>query len=299
MTLPTGRAGGGLERVIFLHVPKAAGTTLNRVIENQYPPESVLAIDPARQEAALEEFKCLPPSEREKIRLLRGHIGYGLHIYLPSPVTYITILRDPVDRVLSHYYYLRTHLERGSTFADRPWLQDAGRMSLTDYVRFGRSADLRNGQTKLLAGRMDGWGVDSTPPLDEEGLLQAARRNLHEGLGVVGLAERFDETLVLLKRRLGWKTPIYVSRNRTEGRPPKTQLPRETLEILEEQNALDLELYRDANVVFLDAIRDEGPRFSREVARLRFVNRRTAEARRLVTSARYRAKLVMSKTRAG
>ncbi len=70
---------------------------------------------------------------------------------------YITILRDPVDRVLSHYYYLRGRMDAGSTFSDRSWLQEAARMSLPDCVRYGRSADLRNGLDQAPRREKQGW----------------------------------------------------------------------------------------------------------------------------------------------
>jgi hypothetical protein len=34
---------------------------------------------------------------------------FGLHEILPQAATYITILRDPVDRVMSAFYFVRTY----------------------------------------------------------------------------------------------------------------------------------------------------------------------------------------------
>ncbi len=288
-----------VERVIFLHIPKTAGSTLRGVFIDQYPTGSVLAIGPGRHDTAMEDFKSLPLPEREKIRLLRGHFGFGLHEYLPPPVTYITILREPVARVVSHYYYVRSQLERGNAFTDRPWLREAARMSLSDYVQHGRSADVRNGQTKLMAGQMQGWGVDDEHSPGDEQLLQAAQYNLREGMAVVGLIERFDETLVLFKRRLGWRTPFYVSRNVAPNRPEREHAPPEILEAVRRENALDVQLYGDAVKLFSEAIADQGPGFGREVGRLRFLNSRRNEIRRLRRSARYRASVVLRRPHAG
>ncbi len=86
-SVPTSRSGGTRwqrERVIFLYMPKAAGSTLNQVIARHYP-EGSCCIDPGRQQAALEEFTSLPWSDREKIRLLRGHIGFDSTITSRHP----------------------------------------------------------------------------------------------------------------------------------------------------------------------------------------------------------------------
>lgn len=282
-----------VNRVIFLHIPKAAGSTLNGVIERQYPRDSIYVIDAERQDAAIEEFKALPEARRAKIRLLRGHVGFGLHDYLPEPVSSFTVLRDPVDRVMSHYYYLRDQMDRGRDYTDRPWLREAGRMTLGEYVRHGPSADVRNGQTRLLAGAMNGWDVAAATPSDPTDMLDRAKANLGDQLCLAGLTERFDETLLLLQRRLGWSKPFYVTRNVTQGRPPKAALSPDELEGIQDANRLDIELYEYATARFEQAVRAEGPSFPRAVHRFRFLNRRWDEARRLRNSARYRSGMVV------
>jgi len=48
------------EALIFLHIPKTAGTTLNRIIEWQYSPFAIFTIDPYRIRATTERRKRLP-----------------------------------------------------------------------------------------------------------------------------------------------------------------------------------------------------------------------------------------------
>jgi hypothetical protein len=45
--------------LIFLHIPKTAGTTLNRIIEWQYSPLSIFTVDPHGIRATPERFKTL------------------------------------------------------------------------------------------------------------------------------------------------------------------------------------------------------------------------------------------------
>jgi len=275
--------------VIFLHVPKTAGTTLGHIIERQYPKGTVHEIEPETQQAGIAAFKALPAEARARVRLLRGHIGYGLHSYLQPPVTYITMLRHPVERVLSHYYYVRGDVERGTARPqDHVTFADVARMSLVDYVRHAHSADIRNGQTKLIAGGMTGW--DAARDDIDETVLTAALRTLEHDVHVIGLTERFDESVLLLRHALGWSMPFYVRANVTAKRPKRSELPAETIRAIEDANSLDMTLYEHAQRLFNDAVAARGAAFQRELHQFRFMNEHYAKLRRLRDAARYRIK---------
>src|SRR4029077_12394403 len=94
------------QALIFLHIPKTAGTTLNRIIEWQYSPLSIFTIDPYGIRATSERLKTFSEQRRRRLRMVRGHIFYGIHEFLPQGATYITMLRDPVARTLSTYYFI-------------------------------------------------------------------------------------------------------------------------------------------------------------------------------------------------
>src|SRR5262245_10933147 len=96
-------------RVIFLHIPKAAGSTLLRILDGYYSKERIFDIIGSRLKETTAEFTGLPAARRAEIMLLRGHMPFGLHEYLPKPSTYITMFRNPTARVVSGYYFARTH----------------------------------------------------------------------------------------------------------------------------------------------------------------------------------------------
>src|SRR4051795_5479521 len=83
----------GEEAVIFLHLPKTAGTTLNRLIEWEYPVFETYSIDPVFFTWSAAHLRKLSPDRLKKIRMFKGHMLYGLHDDLPQPATYITVLR--------------------------------------------------------------------------------------------------------------------------------------------------------------------------------------------------------------
>lgn len=245
------------QSVLFLHIPKAAGTTLHRIIDRQYDPERIHTLDGQDTHGAIEAFKKLPPAVREQIACLKGHMPFGLHAYLPQPCTYITLLRDPVERIASHYYYV---LRRPNHYLHD---QVASRgLSLRDYALSALSDELINGQTRLVAG-IDG---------DDDTMLAAARRNLETWFAVVGVVERFDESLLLMKRRLGWRQPYYERANVTEGRPTTHHIPSDAVQAIREVNRLDMQLYDHAVRLLDEAIRAEGRGFRRDMRQFWLLN---------------------------
>ena len=137
------------ERMIFLHLPKAAGTTLHMILDRQYGPDEAFTIDGQRVRESIEVFKQLPESERARIRALKGHMAFGPHHHLPRPAIYVTLLRDPVRRLISHYHNVRRHPAH--------YLHDqvmAGQMSLQAYARHEDSRWQSPPQTTLGAASL-------------------------------------------------------------------------------------------------------------------------------------------------
>jgi len=96
------------QNLIFLHIPKNGGTTLNTIINRKYKKDAIFNIVEVNHERPnIPEFKNLPQNEREKIKVLKGHLQFGLHTYLPGPSKYVTLLRKPEDRIYSYYQYVK------------------------------------------------------------------------------------------------------------------------------------------------------------------------------------------------
>ncbi len=185
--------------LIFFHIGKTGGSTLDMLMKRNFSQDSIIHANIGKNPQFLDEFKCLPKKRRAEIKYIGGHIPLGLHEYLPQPSSYITLLRDPVDRVISEYYYV---LRR----PDHPFYSKvtSRKMSLKDYVRCEVSPGVVSGQTRAISGVQ---GVDSmtgSGPISRD-ILDIAKKNLIEYFMLVGLTERFDESLILLKRALGWR----------------------------------------------------------------------------------------------
>lgn len=242
--------------LVFVHVPRTGGTTLQRVISDRYPPDRILSFDdPARAEEAI---AALSPAARDEVEAVVGHVHYGIHRHFDQPARYLTMLRNPATRIASHFRYARSNprhylhvevVERG--------------YDLVRYARGELSDELRDGQVRMFSA---------------DASLEEAKRVLAEEFDVVGLTERFDESLLLMQDALGWTTPYYARENRgpTSGEP----LTEEALSEIEAANPLDLALYDFAEELL--ARRIEGkPDFADHVERFRRRNRVLGPATRL------------------
>lgn len=225
--------------VIFLHLPKTAGTTLHNIINRQYPRQAIHSFGPDAV-AAVAAFRAMPEAERANIRLLKGHMPFGLHTYLPQPAAYFTMLRDPVDRVISEYYFARRNPAHYLH-----WLIVEQNLSLVEALEAQVHVMLNDAQTRLLSGV---WGEVPFGEMTAEHLEQAKRNLAH--CTIVGLTERFDESLLLLQRAFGWQDIRYRRANVTPERPPKESFEPAALQIIRQAQPLDLELYDYARQLF-------------------------------------------------
>jgi len=102
---------------------------------------------------------------------------------------------------------------------------------------------------------LSGYG-DDVPYGECSGeMLEQAKYNLNKFFIAVGITEKFDESLILFKERLKWKRyPVYLKLRRTPNKPSLNEISKETLQIIEKYNELDIELYEFAKRMFAKAI---------------------------------------------
>lgn len=247
--------------LIFLHVPKTAGMTLRHVLASRYRPRETFVIGNDIN-ADIRRFVAMEARRRERIRLLMGHMSFGLHEFLTPGSRYVTVLRHPVDRVLSEYRFLKTNTRH-------PLHEQVAAMSLAEYLERDVSGQAANGQTRLLSGSHEPGspGIPGSESLDESSVARALD-NIERYFVLAGTQERFEESLLLMARRLGWRTwPFFVVRNVTGTRVNHPAEGDDARARIESFNRLDMALYRAVSERIDRMIADAGARFTTSLDR--------------------------------
>jgi hypothetical protein len=232
-----------------MHIPKNAGTSLIYLLANRFPAEACLffADRPASQTQDVNQFQ-----------FVSGHVGlHYLERFRHRP-NVLTFLRHPLDRAMSRYYFAQSftpeQLRENYRLAGKENLtrQTATelriaeqRLELSDFLRAEpelSQAFFTNAQTRYLAG------VPNVGKVSE--LVSRACENLTR-CEVVGLTERFDDSVELLCHQLGWEPFNEIRRrNVTPQRLKMNDLDEATLATLSEFLAPDLALYEFGRKLF-------------------------------------------------
>jgi len=89
--------------IYFLHIPKTGGTTFHSFISAQFEGGKVCSAHLWHQMVVLD------PKIVGGCEFIWGHFYSYLHRYLQMPMRYITMLRHPLERALSHYAHVRNN----------------------------------------------------------------------------------------------------------------------------------------------------------------------------------------------
>ena len=217
------------------------------------------------------EFKRLPCEFRLTIDVLQGHMGFGLHEYLRKPCVYFTMLRDPIDRVVSRYYYELSKRPRPAYMYRCP-NEASETLTLEDYVSSGINKLVDNGMTRLLSAS-DGKIYDVPFGQCSRSMLDEAIKNLENHFLAFGILADFDESLILLKRAMGCRFPFYVRRRVTQSRPDQADISDSARQTVSALNELDIELYDWARQRLKIEIDEQGPGFQAELILFGFLNK--------------------------
>jgi len=242
-------------RVYFVRIPKTASSSFTELPARLFPPSEILFLsgeDPNPTESTLQDLLSH--------RFIHGHLPYSLVNFFPERPLVFTLLRDPIDRSLSAFHYMRqSAISRvkaaeegtGAQIGARQCLQ-ATRMTLREFIRTEPAAatlHLGNVQARLLSmtaaeiAQFNGRNADCTD-------LALAKKHLSE-CDAFGLVERLAESKQLLAFALG-RTHLgeLAWINKTRTRPPRDEIDGETREALEELTGIDRQLYVYARDLF-------------------------------------------------
>lgn len=208
--------------LISIHIPKTAGTSFRNILKSVYGDEQVVRFDISMRGVVRLNEKQYSETTLPSAKVIHGHFSYEAltnNFAVPDGCPVITWLRDPVQRVISNYYYLESRL---ITILDeeKRGLHILEKMQRS-LVEFARAEINRNRQSKHLKGISI------------------------EKLAFVGIQENFDADVHELAAVLKWnKIPEVLFHNKTESYP--VEISPEVLEEIYQLNLSDVELYEQA-----------------------------------------------------
>lgn len=227
---------------IYLHIPKTAGSTFNAIIDRNFGRKAnVFTSRPFDENYSEESTRCylenskdtllsLSSEQRENIDILKGHLYFGIHRLFTKEYKYITFVRNPIDRVISNFEYIRRLPSNESNYK---------LISLLEFVDGNMDLSVSNLQTRMISGEKD-------PNVEiEKAHLKVAKEHIDKYFDFVGLTERFDESLILMRRqgilsKLRYK-PLNIGRYR--GKNIKPVVGAKALKLIHERNIIDMQLY--------------------------------------------------------
>lgn len=238
-------------RLFLLHIPKTAGTTLTAYVDDRFAVNQILPRSLLGRNALYVRPQDLRGRESEltQFDLVRGHFGFPIWREFFPGHTLVTMLREPVARVVSLYNDWRTKSAEnlaGAPPAESELARLARQLPLGEFLKQPHPLIPRlfaNGQARQLAGFVD-------EQHDDAELLLLATEHLRQ-CALVGLTEFFDLSLACLARMFNWPAPLTVERlNTSASRGLGVEADAATRLLIESMNAVDEQVYRLGRKLF-------------------------------------------------
>lgn len=245
------------ERLAFLHLPKAAGSSYRHAFAQQYAPEvtvpwlfdRVIFGHHHGTETLVQPILLDPDTDLSGYQYMVGHFALPTITRSFDAADVVSILREPRARLLSHYTFWRSW----DLAEHEEWVPYnvslLARSSLVEFCTHGEVAH----QTDNLITRMI---VGDHPLIPTDGMIAAADRDeltrigveQIDRLGFVDVLERGDATFAALEQWFG--SPLEAVRlNETDlDKGPPLQVDEVTdqrvHDLLEDRTMIDQALWR-------------------------------------------------------
>jgi hypothetical protein len=230
--------------LVFLHVPKTAGNSVRSVMTDAFGEKDWLDLflpsrtgaqgEPVHVHGGAAEVEDAVAQLRAQQHDLVGagvNLPFGVHEVLDRPVTYFSVVREPVARLVSYWHFvarMRDVRPQWSRYARYDF--DIGRI-LADHA----DVAFENDQVRMLAGT----GRLAVTARE----LELAKRRIEHDFAFVTTTDALAATLPPLLDELGVPCASVPRDNAGDYADP-TLLPAHAREAFAEANRLDAELYR-------------------------------------------------------
>lgn len=199
-----------MDKYFFIHIPKTAGVKIRANLHmNANFPHTKLFIP---EEG--DDLRYVTDTELNANNVISGHFGYALRRRLDADWRALTVLRNPVERIISGYYYWKTLPAAPLSIAARELpIYDFARsdnQAVLDYVDNAQTWQLFSDYARPTRKRFADHGA--------AWVLEQAKVNLAT-LDFVGLQEDMSGTLTKLTRKFSWRVTDAPSLRKNETPP--------------------------------------------------------------------------------
>ncbi|WP_410990995.1 sulfotransferase family protein [Bacillus cereus] len=229
------------ELIVFIHIAKTGGTTLRNILNSQYPDNSIFLYMDKTNKKLVNEEKLLQLLQKHinSAKAISGHFGFEMkyeeiiqpllpRIKKNRDITYISMIRKPVDQIFSLFH----HYKRNN------WI--ASEITFDMFVT--NKLYQLNYQTLCISG-------GNIPDI------QQAKKNITKDFAVLGVTDMYKESLFLMKERFNWENKTYKKENVFVNAFELTHISSKIKQQIEQDNALDCQLYRFARSVLKKKIK--------------------------------------------
>lgn len=251
------------EIIIFHHIPKAAGTSLRSILKKNYKSGRLLEpYGPGRESVAWyrEYFQSLDYKQKQRLKCISAHTAnFIIPVFLELRQRFkaFCLLRDPVERVISLFYFSQSISETGKgrgamagkAIRRLKWniediflnLGEGGEKSSDLHEIF---KDFFNGQVRiLLAPHISTGDLLYTSKNTNESVYENKLHEILNNYYIIGLQEYYNRSVEYFSREFGWKHLVYNKDNITKSRPKVSELPDDVVSLIRAHNQLDINLH--------------------------------------------------------
>lgn len=235
--------------LIFFHIDKCGGTTVQAYLAKQFRQDEIKPVRyPNNSISAKATYPTISHFDMDLYefnrkfvydpcyRLIMGNYDTGILNKIPVPIVSLVVLRQPVERVVSLYQYVRREVGVFGQLA-----MDAETMGADKWIR--QYVGLwENAMTLQLAGVR--WSSEVYRQANEAIYQQAVRqlRAIH----YIGIVPRLDELLMKLAEDMGWMPP---EPKRLNVSVREVEVSAETRSFIETHCQYDIDLYQVAKEI--------------------------------------------------
>lgn len=220
--------------VVFDHLPKCGGSSINKYLTSSFPIKRTYAINGSNPHKSVEIFLNLNTKKRYGAKLVYGHLANKLFDVANPESIRATVLREPIDRIISHYYYVKRNKDH---YLYKKIEEE--NIQLSEYCYHDLSGELQNWYVTHFTG-LSLSEVEKNPKKS----VDLAFKNVIDKYHVIGFQDDIPLFINNLKRAANINTQFKNEIiNATKKRIGTSQLDKSVLDKISKKNSLDIELF--------------------------------------------------------